>query len=217
MALLCGAGFTSISLLLIKLSSPSVLSLILALLLMPGGVVASLAVRSQDATPPLLVCTANAVIYAGAIFAALSVFGRRIVAAKMRLALIWLVFPVVILVGLVSVPAFNPLWPRNMTELATEEKSLQNALPLGMGLEESRAVLRSKGIAFEEELEKSQEVLLTREDRSISAAAGDRVISARLETEATQFPCGYDIEVVLLFGPDGRMKDQYIRRLRLCP
>jgi len=104
-----------------------------------------------------------------------------------------------------------------MTELAIQEKSLQNALPLGMGLEESRAALRAKGIQFQEEPEKSPAILLSREDKNITATAGDRVISARFETEASQYPCGYDMEVVLLFGPDERMKDQYIHRLRLCP
>ena len=68
-----------------------------------------------------------------------------------------------------------------------------------------------------EETETSQAAVINRSEKSITAAAGDRVISARLETEASQFPCGYDIEVVLLFGPDERMKDQYVHRLRLCP
>jgi hypothetical protein len=81
----------------------------------------------------------------------------------------------------------------------------------------ARAVLRSKGIQFQEKTETSQAVLLDRQDKSIPAAAGDRVISARLETEASQFPFGFDIEVILLFGPDDRLKDQYVHRLRSFP
>jgi hypothetical protein len=82
----------------------------------------------------------------------------------------------------------------------------QDAIPIGIGMDGARAVLRSKGIQFQEQGETSQAIVLDRQDRSITAA-GDHVISARLETEASQFPCGYDIEVVLLFGPDERLKD----------
>jgi len=128
-----------------------------------------------------------------------------------------LVFPVAILVGLVCIPRLNPLWPRDMAELTRQEKVLQDALPMGMGMDGAHAVLSSKGIKFQEETQTSKAAVVNRHDRSITAAAGDRVISARLETKASQFPCGYDIEVVLLFGPDQRLKDQYIHRLRLCP
>src|SRR4029077_501785 len=216
-ALLFGAGFTSVVLLLIKLSSPSVIALLLTLLLLPGSAVAHVAVRSQEIGPPLLVLVGNAVVYAVAFFVGLSSLGRGITTAKMRLATIRLVFPVVILIGLVCIPRLNPLWPRGMAELTTQEKSLQDAIPIGIGMEGARAVLRSKGIQFQEQTETSQAVVLDRRERNITAAAGDRGISARLETEASQFPCGYDIEVVLLFGPDERLKDQYVHRLRLCP
>jgi hypothetical protein len=216
-ALLCGAGFTSLLVILIKLSMPSGIALLISLLLLPGSAVAHLAVGSQEIGPPLIVLTADAVVYAVVAYAGLSIFGRTVTAEKMRVAAIRLVVPVVILIGLSWVPALNPLWPRGMSELTTQEKVLQNALPMGIGLEAARAVLRSKGIQFQEQTETSQAVVLDRQDRSITAAAGDRVISARLETEASQFPCGYDIEVVLLFGQDERLKDQYVHRLRLCP
>jgi hypothetical protein len=216
-ALLCGAGFTSLVLLLIKLSLPSGIALLLSLLLLPGSAIAHLAVRSQEIGPPLLVLAANAVVYAAVSFVGLSIFGRGVAPEKMRLATIRLVFPVALLIGLVSTPALNPLWPRGMTELTKQEKALQDALPVGTGMDGARAVLRSKGVQFQEETETSKEVVVNRSDKSLTAAAGDRVISARLETEASQFPCGYDIEVVLLFGPDERMKDQYVHRLRLCP
>jgi hypothetical protein len=216
-ALLCGAGFTSLLLLLIKLSSASAISLFLSLLLLPGGAIAHLVARAQETDPPLLVLAASAFVYAVVTYAALSIFARGVTAEKMRLATIRLVFPVAILIGLVCIPRLNPLWPRGMAELTTQEKALQDAIPMGTGMEGARAVLRSKGIQFQEQTETSQAVVLSRQDRSITAAAGDRVISARLETEASQFPCGYDIEVVLLFGPDERLKDQYVHRLRLCP
>jgi hypothetical protein len=104
-----------------------------------------------------------------------------------------------------------------MDQLSKSENELQEALPVGMELDQARAVLRSKGIDVHEETETSESLVLKREDTSITAEAGDRVISARLETDAAQFPCGYDIEVVLLFGRDEKMKNQYVRRLPVCP
>jgi len=216
-ALLCGAGLTSLLLLLLNVSSSAALTTFLSILLLPGGILAALLVRSKEFYPPLLVLAANAFVYSVVVYAGVSAFGRGIAVEKMRLAMVRLALPVVILVGLACVPRFNPLWPIGMTELATQENALQEALHLGMGLEGARAVLRSKGIQFNEGTETSQEVVLRREDRSITAAAGDRVISARVETDAGQFPCGYAIQIVLLFGQDERLKDQYVHRLRLCP
>ena len=217
LTLLCGAGFTSLLLLSISLVSPSGIALLLSLLLLPGIVVAHLAARSQEFDPPLLVLAANAAVYAVVSFVGLYIFGRGVAAERVRLATIRLAFPVVVLVGLACIPALNPLWPRGMKELSKEEKGLQDALPVGMAIDGARAALRSKGIQFQEEAETSKAVVVNRPEGSITAAAGDRVISARLETEASQFPCGYNIEIVLLFGQDDKIKDQYIHRLRLCP
>jgi hypothetical protein len=217
LTLLCGAGFTSLLLLSIKLLSASGIALLLSLLLLPGIAVANLPVRSQELGPSLLVLAGNAVVYAVVFFVGLYIFGRGAAAERIRLATMRLALPVAVLVGLACTPALNPLWPRGMKELTKEEKVLQDALPVGMALDGARAVLRSKGIQFQEETETSKVAVVNRAEGSITAVAGDRVISARLETEASQFPCGYDIEVVLLFGPDERMKDEYIHRLRLCP
>jgi len=214
---LCGAGLTSLLVILIRLSMPTGITLLLSLLLLPGSVVAHLTVGSQGIGPPLIVLTANVVVYAAVAYAGLSIFGRSVAAEKMRLTAIRLVPPVVILVGLVCIPALNPLWPRGMNELIRQETTLQDALPMGMGMGGARAVLRSKGIQFQEQTETSKAVVVDRRDGSITAAVGDHVISARLETQASQFPCGYDIEVVLLFGPDERLKDEYVHRLFLCP
>lgn len=216
-ASLCGAGFTALLLLLIKLLTPSGMALLLSLLLLPGSAIAYIAVGSQEIGPPILVFAANAVVYAAVSFFGLFIFDRRVALEKMRIATIGLAFPVALLTGLASTPSFNPLWPSGMTELTKQEKTLQDDLPIGIGIDRARAVLHSKGIQFNEEAETSLTVVVQESDRSVTAAAGDRVISARLETEASQFPCGYDIEVVLLFSPDEKMKDQYIHRLRLCP
>jgi len=210
-ALLCGAGFTSLVALLIRVLLP------FSLLLFPGGILAHFTVRSDDFGPPLLVLAANVLLYSAAAYAAISFLYGGIAVQKMRLAALRLVLPVAILVGLACIPAVDPLWPRGMTKLAEQEKALQDALPVGMSVKGARNVLNSKRIQFQEQDEKSPEIVLQRQDKTITAAVGDRVISARLETEASQFPCGYDIEVVLLFGPDQQMKDQYVHRLRLCP
>jgi hypothetical protein len=108
----------------------------------------------------------------------------RVAAGKIRLAAAWLVLPVVILTGLVCIPALNPLWPRGMMELTSQEKALQDALPVGMGMGGARAVLHSKGIQFQEQTETSQAAVINRSDRSISAAAGDR--SSRLVLRPSQ-------------------------------
>jgi hypothetical protein len=216
-ALSCGAGFTSLVLLMLNLSSVSALSTLLTAFLLPGGIPADLVLKPKEFSPPFVIFAANALVYSGVAYAGISVFCRSIVVEKMRLAALRLLPPAVILVGLTCIPVLNPLWPRGMAELTKQEKDLQAALPMGVGLERARAVLRSKGIQFQETTEISQAVLLDRQDKSITAAAGDRVISARVETDAGQFLCGYDMEVVLLFGPDEKLKDQYIHRLRLCP
>lgn len=216
-ALLFGAGFTSLLLLLLKASSASAMSPLLSVLLLPGGILADSVLKPKEFSPPLVVLAANALVYSAVAYAGVLVFCRGVAAEKMRLATLRLRLPAAILVLLACIPMLNPLWPRGMKELTRQEKVLQDALPMGMGLEGARAVLRSKGIQFQEETETSQAVLLKRQDRSITGAVGDRVISARLETDASQFPCGYDIEIVLLFGPDQRLKDQYVHRLRLCP
>lgn len=216
-SLLCGTGFTSLLLLLLNLSSIAALSTLLSIFLLPGGIFADLAARSEDFGSPLLVLAINSLLYAIVVYGVVSVFGRGVTPRKARLATIWLVFPVVILGSLVCIPKFNPLWPHGMSELKIREQALQESLPVGIGLDDASAVLHSQGIQFQEETEMSQTVVLERRDKSIVATAGDRVISARLTTEATQFPCGYNIEVVLLFGSDQKLKDQYVHRLRLCP
>jgi hypothetical protein len=216
-ALLCGAGFSSLLLLLLNVSQSVFLTVPLSIFLLPGFILADLMLRSNEFGPPLFVFAANSLVYAVVAYAGVSVFGRGVTPDKIRLATIRLAIPVAILVCLACVPRFNPLWPRGMTELARQERVLQEAFPVGMGIDAARAVLRSKGIRFYEWIETSQAVVLERQDTSVTAAAGDRVISARIETEAGQFPCGYDVEVVLLFGPNDRLKDQYVHRLRLCP
>lgn len=217
-AFLCGTGFTCVLPLLLGLSSSSVLSVLVGVFLTPGGIVADLVVKPKEFSPPLLVLAANSLVYSVIAYVGVAIFGRGLTTERMRIAALRLLVPVAILVGLVCIPRLNPLWPHGMTELTAQEKALRDALPLGTGLDTARVVLRSKGIRFYEDTETSQRVIL--DDgmgMSITAAPGDHVISARLQTRASAFPCGYDIQLVLLFGQDENMRQQYIHRPRLCP
>jgi hypothetical protein len=132
------------------LSSSSVLSVLLGVFLTPGGIVAELVVKEFG--PPILILVANSLIYSAIAYAGVSILGRGIGAEKMRTAMIRLVFPVAILVGLACIPKLNPLWPRGMTELTTQEKELQQALPLGMGLDGVRAVFNPREYSFRKSL-----------------------------------------------------------------
>jgi hypothetical protein len=217
LAVLSGAGFASLLVLLLNASLP-VLPQLLSVMLLPGAIPVAVLSKSQEFGPPLAVLAANALVYSAVAYIAVSVAWRKTAEETMRVATIRSVLPVAMLIGLSCVPALNPLWPRGMTELTTQEKELQQALPLGMGLDGVRAVLQSKGIQFREETEASQSVVLDDgRGGNITATPGDRVVSARLQTEANQFPCGYDIQIVLLFGQDEKMKQQHVQRLRLCP
>lgn len=104
-----------------------------------------------------------------------------------------------------------------MDEIATKKHELQRAMPVGIKLDDALAVLRSKGIRFRELKYTSEANVLERENQSIVVAPGDRVVSARFPTGASQFPCSYDMQVVLLFGNDDRLKQQHVGRLRVCP
>lgn len=216
-ALSCGAVFTALTLLLLNLSSTAGLSAVLSVILFPGGMATDLLLRPKEFSPPLLVSFANVLIYSGVAYAIVSVSCRNVPVERMRVAAITLLIPAVVLIGLICIPSLNPLWPRGMAELTGKVESLQSAFRIGMELENARTVLQSRQIRFQEVTETSPTQILEEPGRSMTAAAGDRVLSARLETDAGEFPCGYDIEVVLLFGPNERLKDQYVHRLRLCP
>jgi hypothetical protein len=216
-ALVLGIGFTSLLFLVLKALMALTASMLLLVLLLPGGVVTALLSGSKGFSHPLVVLAANALVYSGAAFLGVSTLWRNVSAHMMYRVAIRLVAPAAILLNLACIPALNPLWPRGMAELAIQERELQDALPLGTRLDEVRSLLRSKGIAFQEKSESSETLILKRDDKSITAAAGDHVVSSRFETGAGQFPCGYDIEIVLLFGQDEKLKQQYIHRLRVCP
>ncbi len=216
-ALVLGMGFISLVLLLLRMLISTTVSVPLSIFLVPGGMLIALLAGSRETNLALTVPFANALVYSGIAYVAILVLWRSASLATMRRIITRLAPLAAILLILTSIPPFNPLWPRGMLALKEEESGLQSALPLGTGLDQAKATLDSKGVQFRGETESSGGVVLEREGLQLTAAPGDRVLAARYQTDARTFPCGYDMEIVLLFGRDDKLKQQYVHRLRVCP
>lgn len=214
-SLVSGAGFTGLFFLLIKATIPTGIALLLSLFLVPGGILLAPFFSSEGIGSALAMLLVNALVYSIVVYVVITL--RKVDSVTVRRATIGFVAPAAILFGLACFPGLNPLWPHKMKELARQERELQGNFPLGTTLDQGRAVLRSKEIEFREETEVSESVVLERADQKVLAAAGDRIVSARLPTDASVFPCGYDMEILLVFGGDDKLKQQYIHRMRLCP
>jgi hypothetical protein len=151
-----------------------------------------------------------------AAFAVTSLVFRRARLEQLRRIAGWSIAPVAAVAVLACIPALNPLWPHGMSELAKQESDLQIAIPFGMSLDQVRDVLNSRKIQFHESTE-SDGVVLQNPSETITAQSGDTVLVSRFQTDAFQFPCGYDIQIVLLFGHDRNLKQRYIHRFPMCP
>jgi len=223
LALLFGVGFAALSALLINIPisrlpdiPSSGIAYLALLLLTPGGIVASLLVRSQGLGSPLALLAANAFIYSLIAFVALR-FWIRLDASKAKRLTVAVAIPVLILSSLACVPSASPIWPRNMSQLADEEEILRVGLPLGSTLDAARAFLRARAVNSHEYDISAEEPILQNARAKIVAKPGDRLISAQIDTEAQQFPCGYKIQVALVFGADGSLRERYIERSPICP
>ncbi len=214
MALLSGMGFTFLVCLLLNIP---VANLFLSALFVPGAIVLSILLGSQnwESIPALL--GVSSVVYSIVALVVILLRFRNTQAAKLRQIAIWLAFPVATMSCLACFPSLNPLWPVGMAELSRQELELKEALPLNMGLDAARGVLRARGVEFQESIERAQSVVFDGPDAKIKADAGDLVLSSRFQTSATNFVCGYDMNVILLFGQDERLKERYIHRLPICP
>jgi hypothetical protein len=104
-----------------------------------------------------------------------------------------------------------------MEKLAQEENDLRQGLPIGARVAECRDFLRSRKIQFYEVELKDQQEITRRGGPPMIAQTGDRLISARVYTDAGQFPCTYAIEVTLIFGANDTLRESRVNRLRLCP
>jgi len=213
LAAFAGAGFSALAVLLLNLNSGPV-SMILSILLLPGFLISS-SPGSQGVYSPLRVLLGSSVFYGVIAYFPARRFSRTSV-ERQRLTLILSGCPTLLLVCLCCVPSLNPLWPR-MDHLVSEENELREGLPVGAQLDQARAFLRERGIeAYEEPVKVRQEVA-RRSGPSFVVQPGDRLVSARITTDAGQFPCGYAIEVGLVFDSSDKLRGNHIDELRLCP
>jgi hypothetical protein len=104
-----------------------------------------------------------------------------------------------------------------MAELSARESDLQRALPVGSNLTNARNVFKSRGIEFSDSVESADRIVLQGVGEKITASAGDRVLASNLPTSASKFPCGYRLDILLVFSPDDIMKERHIKRFPLCP
>ena len=141
-----------------------------------------------------------------------------------RQRLVLLTILVAALLVLASMPRLDPLIPKGMTALRKQEADLTFQLADKSTLTEVRQVLEARRIEFREETEHAEIELLSNKNVEISASAGDSVLFNHLvlsdvnpNAGAYQFPCRYDLQFILVFGQDEKLKQRYIEDSRLCP
>ena len=204
LALLAGFGFVGVITLVLNLPFLPV-SLVVSIFLLPGGLLGSVYSPSDGLGTPLIVMAANALVYSVIAYAAFAWWFRNTDVRTERSAALIVAGPALGLFCLACVPSLSPLWPQGMTRLAEEEQSLRDGLPVGSDLEYSRAFLQARGVrAYEEKLTVRQ-VVLERGNTKLVAQPGDQLVSARIATDAGQFPCGYAIEVLLIFDANQKL------------
>ena len=211
-ALLAGFAFASISTLLLNLS---VLGLAANIFIIPGLIAAN-ASRTGELGHIIIALTVNGLSYSAFAFAFLtwkriSGFGSR-----PKLVLIFIAMAVSTLVGFACVPSLNLLWPQSMEKLNQDERDLRNGLRVGFTLDQARTSLKSRGIEFYEQAITERQSVPAYGDGFL-ALPGDRVISARVQTKAWEFPCGYVINVVVGIDSNEIIKESKVSRMRMCP
>jgi hypothetical protein len=145
------------------------------------------------------------------------VFRRSITVSRVRTGTPIVAIVAVILFTLACIPLLNPFWPHGMGQLATRVTEIRGIIQSNTTIDQVRAALQRESMTVNEETEVIPREILRNGNTTILAAAGDRVLSSRFRTDATQYPCGYDLEVLVLFGPDGKIKNRYIAPLPVCP
>jgi hypothetical protein len=172
LAALAGTGFSALITLLLNLRSPDVL--LLSILMLPGGLIASFWPHSDEIYPPLVFLAANSVVYSAAAFVVVVYGFSKVNVRGIKRSVIAIVFPIAVLTSMACVPSLNPFWPRKMEHLAEEETDLRQGLPVGAGVAECREFLRSRGIQSYEVKLKSQQEISRRGGPPMIAQAGDR-------------------------------------------
>jgi hypothetical protein len=187
------------------------------ILLIPGGILASLLAPAQMVPHPMLLLAGNAIFYALCCFGLGLVVRRWLTAGAVRLCTWAFGFSSVVLFALACVPKFDPLWPHGMGELQARQAKLKGLIRSDMTIDQVRAALQQESIPLNEETEQSARQVLRNRNIQIVASAGDRLVFSRFRTDAVEYPCGYDLQVVVLFAPDGKLKDRYVGPLPICP
>ena len=108
--------------------------------------------------------------------------------------------------------------PHGYRQLEHLESRLDQLTPQGARIEDVRAGLSHEGIGYREWVQESAAPLLS--DGSgvkISANAGEYVLASRHPTEAWRFPCGEQLNIILVFDGENRLIRRYIGRFHMCP
>jgi len=214
LALILGLGFTALICLAINIP---VAGLLIFALLAPGAIPwSSFAETANGDSIPLLFGT-NVLFYSMLAYALIFFRFRNVLDKRLNSISLRLILPTAVLFALACIPRLNPLLPVGMVELSARESDLQRALPVGSNLTDARYVFKSRGIEFSDSVESADRIVFQGVDEKITASAGDRVLTSSLPTSASQYPCGYRLDILLVFGPDDIMKERYIKRFPLCP
>ena len=108
--------------------------------------------------------------------------------------------------------------PHGYRQLEQLESRLQQLTPQGARIADVRAGLSSEGIEYWEQVQESAAPLLS--DGSgvrISANPGEHVISSRHPTEAWQFPCSEQLNIILVFDQTKTAHSAIYREISYVP
>ena len=108
--------------------------------------------------------------------------------------------------------------PHGFRRLEQLESRLERLTPQGARIEDVRAGLSKEGINYNERVEDSAGPLLSVGSQvKIAANPGERIIFSRHPTEAWQFPCGEELNIILVFDRQNTLTRRYIGRFHRCP
>jgi hypothetical protein len=215
LALLLGFAFTGFVSLLLNVRSS--LALFTLILLMPGGLVVSLFSEPGLAGPPLPILVVNGLVSSAIAYVSVTYLWRAASLDGIKSGIRWIALPAICAACLSAVPSIDPLWPKGMSQLEHQEKALRNGLPVGLSLDSARAFLQKQGVNSYEFESRNQETILNKAHTSIVTRPGDRVITAKIDTQVEAFPCGFVVQVVLVFDTDEKLRQPYVERDAICP
>lgn len=108
--------------------------------------------------------------------------------------------------------------PRGYRGLDKLESRLERLTPQGARIEDVRVGLSHEGIKYYEYVQVSPGPLLSVGSQvEIAANSGERVISSRYLTDAWQFPCAEELNIIFVFDGQNALTRRYIGRFHRCP